>query len=292
MVIRNHVGGYFLKAEARTRFYYYPETYASSQGYAHWMPTVWVNGMNEQTGAWTNVNTTWSAYHDMIVNWLFVPTSLAIDLKVEYGDKADTGMVYVQVIAEGVVGFTDLRLRMALTEDNITYSLKHYDQILRDYLPNPNGISFTIAQGDTFKHSEQFVMETGWNAANCNLVAFVQNDTERMVVQCAQTPVPASTPVVTETYPGNLPEGYQLSQNFPNPFNPETEIQYAIPQDGRVSLKVYNITGAQVATLVSGEQTAGSYSVRWNARDLASGVYFCRLEAGEYSEMVKMVLMR
>jgi hypothetical protein len=246
------------------------------------MPTVWFNGMNEQTGAWTNVNTTWSVYHDSIVNWLFVPTSLAIDLQVEYGDKADTGMVHVQVIAEGVVGFTDLHLRMALTEDDITYSLKHYSQILRDFLPSPNGISFTIAQGDTFKHSEQFIIDSGWRASNCNIVAFVQNDAERMVVQCAQAPLPASTPVIAQNDVGNLPNDYRLSQNFPNPFNPKTEIEYSIPRDGQVSLKVYNVAGAEV----------GSYSVSWNARDLASGVYFCRMEAEGHSEMVKMVLMK
>ncbi|MFC1683554.1 S8 family serine peptidase [Candidatus Zixiibacteriota bacterium] len=85
---------------------------------------------------------------------------------------------------------------------------------------------------------------------------------------------------------------YALHQNYPNPFNPATEIGYAIPGDEYVTLKVFNIVGAEVAALVAGEQKAGSHTIRWNAGDLASGLYFCRLQAREYVETVKMVLMR
>jgi hypothetical protein len=292
VVIRNHVGGNFYKAEASSRFFYYPETYADGQGWAHWMPTVWFNGMDDVTGAWTNVNTTWSAYNEKITNWLYVPAPLVIGLQVEYDQKSDSGVVHVEVFAEGFVGFSDLHLRIALTESNIAYSQKVYHQVLRDYLPNANGIAFTIAQGETFQHSEPFFIESSWDATDCDIVAFVENDTERMIVQCAQTPVPANTPVVDEMPGENLPTGFQLSQNFPNPFNPETEIQYIIPRDESVTLRIYDITGALVTTLVSGRQASGTYSMSWDARDMASGVYFCRLEAGEYSETVKMVLLR
>jgi hypothetical protein len=91
---------------------------------------------------------------------------------------------------------------------------------------------------------------------------------------------------------GAMPESYALYQNYPNPFNPDTEIKYAIPSDVSVTLKVYNVLGAEVATLVDASQKAGVYSARWDARDLASGVYFCRLQAGEFSKTVKMVLLR
>jgi hypothetical protein len=294
VVIRNHVGGNFYKSEASTRFFYYPETYADGQGWAHWMPTVWFGGMDEVTGAWSNVHTTRSVYRDKVLPWLYVPTPVDIDVVVEFGEMADSGMVHVAVAADNVVGFNDLRLRIAVTESGINYAQKRYDQILRDYLPDPNGVAFTIGQGEIFTHSEPFVIEAGWAASNCDIVAFVQNDTpdQEMVIQCAQAPVPAPTPVITEISAGNLPEGYRLSQNYPNPFNPETEIQYAIPRDELVTLRVYNVTGAEVAVLVDGQQAAGSYSVRWKAVDLASGVYFCRLQAGAFSETIKMVLMR
>lgn len=286
------MGGNFYKSEASSRFFYYPETYSSSQDWAHWMPTVWFNGMDEVTGAWSNVYTTWNAYDEKITNWLYVPTPLAIGLQVEYDQKSDSGMVHVEVFAESIVGFDDLRLRIALTESGITYSSRHFDQILRDYLPDAGGVAFDIAQGETFSHSEPFIIDSGWSAADCDIVVYVENDAERMIVQCAQTPVPAATPVAEEVADGSLPEQYRLSQNFPNPFNPETEIQYTIPRDERVELSVYNVTGAEVAVLVDAHQAAGAYAVTWNAGDLASGIYFCRLQAGGYSQTVKMVLLK
>ena len=88
------------------------------------------------------------------------------------------------------------------------------------------------------------------------------------------------------------PNSYALYQNYPNPFNPSTNIEFRIPKNGLVTLKIYNILGEEVATLVSGKLAAGSYSYEWNASDLASGVYLYHLEAGEFVETRKMILMR
>lgn len=96
-------------------------------------------------------------------------------------------------------------------------------------------------------------------------------------------------PLIAE---GSLPADFSLSQNYPNPFNPATEIRYAIPKDTHVTLKVYNVVGAEVATLVQDHQAAGVYTVRWDARDMSNGVYFCRLRAGEFSKTLKMVLLK
>jgi hypothetical protein len=91
---------------------------------------------------------------------------------------------------------------------------------------------------------------------------------------------------------GAVPELYALYQNYPNPFNPDTEIRYAIPASVPVTLRVYNVLGAEVATLVDAPNVAGVYTVRWDAGDLASGMYFCRLQAGEFTAVKKMVLLR
>jgi len=90
----------------------------------------------------------------------------------------------------------------------------------------------------------------------------------------------------------NLPGTYALSQNYPNPFNPSTEINYAIPKSGFVSLKIYNILGQEVTTLVSGNQKAGNYRVSFDASKLASGVYLYRLQAGDFTSVKKMILMK
>jgi hypothetical protein len=83
-----------------------------------------------------------------------------------------------------------------------------------------------------------------------------------------------------------------LRQNYPNPFNPATEIDFDIRVAGDANLKVYNTLGVEVIALVSGFQTAGKHTVQWNARGLASGVYFCTLQSGGTFSTKRMILLR
>ena len=89
-----------------------------------------------------------------------------------------------------------------------------------------------------------------------------------------------------------IPQQYSLSQNYPNPFNPATTIKYKIPVLSYVFIKIYDILGREVTTLINEEKPVGVYAVEWNARNLPSGVYFYRLQAGSFVETKKMVLLR
>jgi len=89
-----------------------------------------------------------------------------------------------------------------------------------------------------------------------------------------------------------LPVAFNLSQNYPNPFNPATTITYQIPEREFVTIKVYDILGREVATLVNEEKPAGSYEIQFNASGLTSGIYFYQLKAGSYSETKKMILLK
>jgi polyhydroxybutyrate depolymerase len=91
-----------------------------------------------------------------------------------------------------------------------------------------------------------------------------------------------------------LPKVFALEQNYPNPFNPSTTIQFAIPVGtyGRTSLRVYDVLGREVATLVNEMKQPGTYTVQWDARGLASGVYICRLTVGEYVQTRKALLTK
>ncbi len=91
---------------------------------------------------------------------------------------------------------------------------------------------------------------------------------------------------------GNIPDRFSLSQNYPNPFNPSTKLNFRIANTGSVQLKVYDILGNEIETVVNENMQPGSYSVIFNAGNLPSGTYFYRLNAGDFSETKKMVLIK
>ncbi|UCF65211.1 MAG: T9SS type A sorting domain-containing protein, partial [bacterium] len=99
-------------------------------------------------------------------------------------------------------------------------------------------------------------------------------------------------PTSNEEVSSNVPEEYYVAQNYPNPFNPSTTIKFDLPNMSDVTLKIFNILGEEITTLVSDRLSAGSYSYDWDASNLAGGVYLYRLQAGQYVETRKMVLLR
>ncbi len=90
----------------------------------------------------------------------------------------------------------------------------------------------------------------------------------------------------------NVPQDFVLSQNYPNPFNPTTTIQYQLPEGSNVKVVIYDALGKQVAVLVNEYQNAGTYSTNFKASNLASGIYFCRMEAGNFVKVNKMLLLK
>ena len=90
----------------------------------------------------------------------------------------------------------------------------------------------------------------------------------------------------------STPHTFKLNYNYPNPFNPSTKISYSIPKQSIVTLKVYDPMGNEVSTLVSEEKAAGNYEVNFNAKNLSSGIYFYKLQAGNFVETKKMILLR
>jgi len=103
---------------------------------------------------------------------------------------------------------------------------------------------------------------------------------------------PAPPPVQSAGGASSIPMEFSLTQNYPNPFNPTTVISYRSPVMSNVTLKVYDVLGREVKTLVNQRETAGSHSVTFSAGDLPSGVYFYRLQAGSYSATRKLLLLK
>ncbi|MCB0742968.1 MAG: T9SS type A sorting domain-containing protein [Ignavibacteriales bacterium] len=92
---------------------------------------------------------------------------------------------------------------------------------------------------------------------------------------------------------GSLPSEFSLSQNYPNPFNPTTMIKYSIPAQSNVTLKIYDVLGSEVATLINNEvQSVGQYEVNFDASRLSSGIYFYTLNSGNFVQTKKMILLK
>jgi hypothetical protein len=89
-----------------------------------------------------------------------------------------------------------------------------------------------------------------------------------------------------------VPAEFLLTQNYPNPFNPSTKIKYSIPQSSQVTIKVFDILGNEIETLVNEDKPAGTYELTWYAEQLPSGIYFYKLQAGNFIETKKMILLK
>jgi hypothetical protein len=99
-------------------------------------------------------------------------------------------------------------------------------------------------------------------------------------------------PVAIDPINQNVPSEFRLEQNYPNPFNPTTTIKYALPQASHVTLKIYDMLGNEVMSVVNGYQTVGNYVETINASSLSSGVYFYKLTAGDFTDSKKMSVVK
>ncbi|HEY9165992.1 MAG TPA: T9SS type A sorting domain-containing protein [Candidatus Kryptonia bacterium] len=154
----------------------------------------------------------------------------------------------------------------------------------------------------TYPHSPYttasfFGNDSGWAFVGDNLAD--STETESSLVKTWYTSshvsvsiTPFKIPTAVKSAPGNVPKSYQLYPNYPNPFNPSTMISYDIPANNFVTLKIYDILGREVQTLVNQKQIAGKYGVRFDASRLASGIYFYRMVAGSYVSTRKMILIK
>lgn len=148
-----------------------------------------------------------------------------------------------------------------------------------------------IPSYSVFKDENGFLTYVVYNPFNIErLVTF--SDGFSMIVQPrsmeSQT---GNTPVSNDDLNGK-PQGFTLAQNFPNPFNPETNISYSIPKAGNVTLEVYSLLGQKIASLVSEKQPAGNHSLSFDASSLSSGIYFYRLKFDNQIMIKKMTLLK
>lgn len=155
-------------------------------------------------------------------------------------------------------------------------------------------VTYTLNDGETLPDEVTFYL----GLAN---LPGTSMDPELLNVVCGypdeSNPVVVSTEALAIDDNSTIPEQYALHQNYPNPFNPSTQIQYALPKESRVVISIYDLTGRKVRTLVNGIQSAGYRTVSWNAtnemgRPVSAGMYIYSIQAGDFIQNRKMVLMK
>jgi len=100
-------------------------------------------------------------------------------------------------------------------------------------------------------------------------------------------------PIATNTGNENqFAQNFSLQQNYPNPFNPETNVSFSVKEKSEVTIVIYDINGKEVTKLANGVYQPGNYSIKWNATDFTSGIYFYKMTAGNFTEVRKMVFLK
>jgi photosystem II stability/assembly factor-like uncharacterized protein len=148
-------------------------------------------------------------------------------------------------------------------------------------------------QGDISIAIQRGAGQLRMECENISLAIGTANNAERKYLHPGDRySIPVESSLLTVTAVSQVPTEFSLMQNYPNPFNPVTTISYVLPRDGAVLLKVYDALGTEVAVLVNEAKRAGQYTLTWNAGSLPSGTYFYRLQAGEFTQTRKSILMK
>jgi hypothetical protein len=210
------------------------------------------------------------------------------------------GEFTVQIYAEADPGALNLWLRAALTESSIYYQAPNgatiHNYIFRDMIPSTDGLNIEIEQGETKYYNFAFDVPQPLYADNCALVAFVQSDQNRQILQGTRIAIPELNNTTDLDHKVDIPSQFRLEPAYPNPFNSSTTMGFAV-ESGYAEIAIYDITGSLVKTLFAGSLDGGSYEVVWDGKSennskVASGIYFCRLASGTGSRLEKITLLK
>ncbi len=187
------------------------------------------------------------------------------------------------------------KLRVMAIESRVHYNTPpgsngemDFYQVFRWAYPNTTGVNAPTTSG-THSFTYTYKILPTWVDTSIYTVAFVQNDVNKEVINSARG---YYAPVGVTGNNTGLPLSYALLQNYPNPFNPVTLILFNLPEAGNTTLKVYDVLGNLVYTLVNGRLNAGKYTYDFDGSSLASGVYVYKLESGTFTDSKRMVLVK
>ncbi len=235
-----------------------------------------------------------------VIDQISISSPLEMSFAGSYDPNTLSGQFTVIIHAEDNPGVSNLKLRIALTESNIFWQAPNgsnlHNYIFRDMIPDAFGRSISIAQGETKQFTFSFDVPQPLDEDYCTLVAFVQSDQNREILQAVKIKVNDLNNTTSTDNKAEKPESFYLGQNYPNPFNAKTAIGFQA-ESGDVKLSIYDITGSIVKTLFDGNTGAKNQTIVWdgtneNGKEVSSGIYYYRISNGERSQIRRMTLLK
>ncbi len=238
----------------------------------------------------------YSLYEDYLPRYNIrnaVPSSFTIDLSgVEIGLDYTVSLTANKVAS---TSSTNMVLHLVLTESQIAEEWQGQTElnfVERLMIPDQYGTALDFSTGDTQTVDLEFTLDLGWASGNCELVAFIQDNDSKEILQGTKIALSELQPLAVDNFSKNLPISFQLQQNYPNPFNASTTIEYELKENRPVKLSILDINGREVDVIVNDYQTAGEHSIAWSGKNIPSGIYFIRLSSKEFVQTKKAVLLK
>ena len=188
----------------------------------------------------------------------------------------------------------DLVMHFIVVED-VFYAgrngVSDHKHVMRKMTPSSSGMPITINPNESKDIEQVIVIDDLWIENNLSIVVFVQSAGSKTVHQSETISYNDLTITGIENEM-STPNKFSLDQNYPNPFNPSTKISWQLPVSGVVIIKVYDVLGKEIATIINEDLPAGKYELEYNASNLPSGIYFYSLSSNDYTESKKMILLK
>jgi len=246
-------------------------------------PQSWFDGMHQgSTGGWT------TSLNNLVA------TESPLKIILTGGRNSNQFYINAELTRTGNISENDLVIHFVVAEDLFfdgRNSISNHKHVMRKMLPTPDGQSFSINLNETKNVPQAIDLDPTWDADSLSVIVFVQSVSSKTVYQSAIILYDELT--ITDTENENIsPTEFVLHQNYPNPFNPSTTISWQSPVGSWQTIKVYDLLGREVATLVDEYKPAGSYEVKFRAAELTSGVYIYKLTSGKFSATNKLMLIK
>lgn len=254
------------------------------------VPAAYMQGIHFYLGSpfpWSNMDT----YFTMYTGQTSASGLTVVDTRI----PGDSNKAVVTLTNYTNLPSGNYALRVMVIERWIVYSSPPgtngetiFGNVFRRSLPTSQGTPISLNAG-TYTFEFRYKIDPVWQDSSIYTMAFVQNDNDKTIMNTARHGM-----IFTGIDPefGEIPASYSLSQNYPNPFNPTTNIDFNLPKESNVTLKMYDLLGKEVKTLVEGVQKAGIYHIAVDGTELSSGIYFYTLRTDNFVETKKMTLIK